>query len=107
MRTEAVALSSSLETALERLHARGMGLRRASEAPGPERARPSVPTGHAALDAALGNGGWPRGALAALDATPGSGATTLALGTLAAATKRRRVTLLSSTQIRPTTTGEV
>ena len=85
MRTEAVALSSSLETALERLHARGMGLRRASEAPGPERARPSVPTGHAALDAALGNGGWPRGALAALDATPGSGATTLALGTLAAA----------------------
>jgi hypothetical protein len=85
MRTEAVALSSSLETALERLHARGMGLRRASEAPAPERARPSVPTGHAALDAALGNGGWPRGVLAALDATPGSGATTLTLGTLAAA----------------------
>ena len=43
-----------------------------------------VLTGHAALDAALGTGGWPRGALAALDATPGSGATTLALGTLAA-----------------------
>jgi hypothetical protein len=85
MRTDAVALSPSLETALERLHARGMGLRRASEAPAPERARPSVPTGHAALDGALGNGGWPRGALAALDATPGSGATTLALGTLAAA----------------------
>jgi hypothetical protein len=85
MRTDAVALSPSLETALERLHARGMGLRRASEAPASERARPSVPTGHAALDAALGDGGWPRGALAALDATPGSGATTLALGTLAAA----------------------
>jgi hypothetical protein len=84
MQTDAVAISPSLETALETLRARGLGLRRASEAPAPERARPSVPTGHAALDAALGNGGWPRGALAALDAIPGSGATTLALGTVAA-----------------------
>jgi recombination protein RecA len=50
-----------------------------------ERARPSVPTGHPELDAALGTGGWPRGALALLDAPAGSGATTLALGSLAAA----------------------
>jgi recA bacterial DNA recombination protein len=84
MQTDAIATSPSLETALETLRARGLGLRRASEAPEPERARPSIPTGHAALDAALGNG-WPRGALAGLDAIPGSGATTLTLGTVAAA----------------------
>jgi recombination protein RecA len=85
MRTDA-AVSSSLATALETLHARGLDLRRGSE-PEPmlERARPPVPTGHAALDAALGTGGWPRGALALLDAPSGSGATTLALATLAAA----------------------
>jgi recombination protein RecA len=47
--------------------------------------RPALPTGHAALDDALGTGGWPRGALALLDAPPGAGATTLALGSLAAA----------------------
>jgi recombination protein RecA len=86
MRTDA-----SLAIALEALHARGLGLRRGSE-PEPmlDRARPSIPTGHAALDAALaggrgGTGGWPRGALALLDAPAGTGATTLALGSLAAA----------------------
>ncbi len=46
-------------------------------------ARP-LPTGQPRLDAALRTGGWPRGALAFLDATPGSGATSLALGSLAA-----------------------
>ncbi len=84
MSTDAAA-SPSLATALETLRARGLGLRRGSEAPTLERARPSVPTGHPALDAALGTGGWPRGALALLDAPQGSGATTLALGSLAAA----------------------
>ena len=89
MPTDAAA-APSLATALETLRARGLGLRRGSEAPTLERARPSVPTGHPALDAALaggrgGTGGWPRGALALLDAPPGSGATTLALGSLAAA----------------------
>ena len=84
LRTDA-AVSPSLATALESLHARGLGLRRGSEAPPLELARPSVPTGFAALDAALGTGGWPRGALALLDAPVGSGASTLALGTLAAA----------------------
>lgn len=90
MRTDAAA-SPSLATALEALDARGLGMRRASD-PEPmlERARPSIPTGHAALDAALaggrgGTGGWPRGALALLDAPAGGGATTLALGSLAAA----------------------
>ena len=76
---------ASLATALETLRERGLGLRRGSEAPMLERARPSVPTGHPSLDAALGTDGWPRGALALLDAPAGSGATTLALGTLAAA----------------------
>jgi recombination protein RecA len=84
MRTDAT-VSPSLATALETLRTRGLGLRRGSEAPTVERARPSVPTGHPALDAALGTGGWPRGALALLDAPAGSGATTLALGSLAAA----------------------
>ena len=46
--------------------------------------RPPLPTGQPALDAALGTGGWPQGALALLDALPGSGATSLALGSLAA-----------------------
>jgi RecA/RadA recombinase len=45
---------------------------------------PAVPTGHAALDRALGTAGWPRGALAVLDAAPGHGATSLALGSVAA-----------------------
>ncbi|MDQ4035505.1 MAG: hypothetical protein M3153_06200 [Chloroflexota bacterium] len=84
MRTDA-AVSPSLATALETLRERGLGLRRGSEGPTLERARPSVPTGHPSLDAALGTDGWPRGSLALLDAPAGSGATTLALGTLAAA----------------------
>ncbi|MGH2445943.1 MAG: hypothetical protein ACRDGD_07880 [Candidatus Limnocylindria bacterium] len=78
-------VSTSLATALESLRARGLGLRRGSEAPPLERARASVPTGHPALDAALGTDGWPRGALALLDAPRGAGGTTLALGSLAAA----------------------
>lgn len=84
MRTDAV-VSASLATALETLRVRGLELRRGSEAPAPASMRPSVLTGHAALDAALGTGGWPRGALTLLDAPAGGGATTLALGTLAAA----------------------
>ena len=75
----------TLETALETLRIRGLGLRRGSEPPALDRSRPSVLTGHPALDAALGTGGWPRGALALLDAPVGAGGTTLALGTLAAA----------------------
>ncbi|MGI8658587.1 MAG: hypothetical protein ACR2K4_07450 [Candidatus Limnocylindria bacterium] len=78
-------VSPSLASALETLRARGLGLRRGSDAPMPEQARPSVPTGHASLDAALGTGGWPRGALSLLDAPAGSGATTLAMTSLAAA----------------------
>ena len=46
---------------------------------------PPVPTGHGGLDAALRTGGLPRGSLTLLDAPRGSGATTLALGVLAAA----------------------
>jgi hypothetical protein len=80
-----VAVSPSLTEALETLRERGLALRRGSEPEPLEHARPSVSTGHAELDAALGTGGWPRGALALLDAPPGSGATTLALSTLAAA----------------------
>ncbi len=90
MRTDAT-VSPSLATALETLRERGLALRRGSE-PEPmlERARPSVPTGYPSLDAALaggreGTGGWPRGALALLDAPAGSGATTLALGSVVAA----------------------
>jgi RecA/RadA recombinase len=63
---------------------RDQGLRRGVAGPGPMPARPSLPTGQPQLDAALGTGGWPRGALALLDAPIGSGATSLALGTLAA-----------------------
>jgi len=48
------------------------------------RHRGALPTGHPELDAALRTGGWPRGALALLDAPQGSGATSLALGSLAA-----------------------
>ena len=84
MQTDA-AVSPSLASALETLRARGLELRRGSDPPPLETSRPSVPTGQPALDVALGSGGWPRGALALLDAPAGSGATTLALGTLAAA----------------------
>jgi RecA/RadA recombinase len=63
---------------------RDRGLRQGVEQAGRIPSRPPLPTGQPALDQALGTGGWPRGALALLDATPGSGATSLALGTLAA-----------------------
>lgn len=85
MRTDAAAVPPSLATALDTLRARGMELRRGSETPSATRARPSVSTGHARLDAALGTGGWPRGGLALLDAPVGGGATSLALASLAAA----------------------
>jgi recombination protein RecA len=67
---------------------RGHGLRQGvSTGPmgGPMALRGTLPTGQPALDEALRTGGWPRGALALLDAPPGGGATTLALGSLAAA----------------------
>jgi recombination protein RecA len=83
MRTDA-SVPPSLATALEALRARGLQMRRGSDAPTFDRARPSVPTGHSTLDGALGTGGWPRGALTLLDGPAGSGGTTLALGTLAA-----------------------
>lgn len=60
------------------------GLRRGVEPAGPMPARPALPTGQPDLDRALGTDGWPRGALALIDAPTGSGATSLALGTLAA-----------------------
>jgi len=53
-------------------------------APGPMVAAKPVPTGQPELDAALRSGGWPRGALALLDAPASGGATSLALGSLAA-----------------------
>jgi len=63
---------------------RERGLRR-GVAPLPGKVEmPAVPTGHSALDAALATGGWPRGALAVLDAAPGHGATSLALDAAAA-----------------------
>ena len=84
MSTDA-AVSPSLANALETLHARGLGLRRGSDPEPLAGDRPAVPSGHPALDAALRGGGWPRGALALLDAPTGGGATSLALTTLAAA----------------------
>jgi recombination protein RecA len=63
---------------------RDHGLRRGVQPTGPMPARPALPTGLPDLDRALGTGGWPRGALALIDAPTGSGATSLALGTLAA-----------------------
>ena len=47
--------------------------------------RGAIPTGFSALDDALRTGGWPRGSLALLDAPRGAGATSLAIGSLAAA----------------------
>lgn len=84
MQTDA-AVSPSLANALETLRSRGLALRRGSDPEPLEHARPSVSSGYPALDAALGTDGWPRGALSLLDAPAGSGATTLALGTLAVA----------------------
>lgn len=80
MRTDA-----SLAAALDTLRARGLALRRGSEAPSIGSKRPPIRSGHPALDAALGTGGWPRGGVALLDAPVGSGATTLALSSVAAA----------------------
>lgn len=51
---------------------------------GPMVAANPLPTGQPSLDVALRSGGWPRGALALLDAPAGGGATSLALGSLAA-----------------------
>jgi len=84
MQTDA-AVPPPLASALEVLRSRGLALRRGSEPAPLEASRPPIPTGHPALDAALGSGGWPRGATVLLDAPAGSGATTLAVGTLAAA----------------------
>jgi recA bacterial DNA recombination protein len=85
-----IAASPSLANALESLRARGLDLRRGSEPEPLEMSRPPIPTGHAGLDAALagglgGTGGWPRGALALLDAPAGGGATTVALASVVAA----------------------
>ena len=63
---------------------RDHGLRRGvAPLPG-ELGRDAIPTGHTALDRALAVGGWPRGALAVLDADPGHGATSVALDAAAA-----------------------
>ncbi|HSM39089.1 MAG TPA: hypothetical protein VK838_07115 [Candidatus Limnocylindrales bacterium] len=65
---------------------RAHGLRKGLPGPmdGPMQRPRAIPTGHPGLDAALRSGGWPRGSLALLDASAGSGATSLALGSLAA-----------------------
>ena len=62
---------------------RSHGLRQGTD-PRPMVAADPLPTGQPSLDAALRSGGWPRGALALLDAPAGGGATSLALGSLAA-----------------------
>jgi len=77
-----MTVATPLPELLERL--RSHGLRRGVPQ-GPMAPRGALPTGQPALDEALRSGGWPRGALALLDAPPGGGATTLALGSLAAA----------------------
>jgi RecA/RadA recombinase len=84
MQTDA-SVSPSLASALDVLRSRGLALRRGSDPEPPASSRPPIPSGHAALDAALGTGGWPRGAVVLLDAPAGGGATSLAFGTLAAA----------------------
>jgi recombination protein RecA len=85
MRTDAAAVSPSLASALETLRSRGLDLRRGTQPAQSAQPRPSVSSGHAGLDVALATGGWPRGALALLDAPAGGGATTLALDGIAAA----------------------
>jgi RecA/RadA recombinase len=85
MQTDAVAVSTPLADALEALRARGLALRRGSEPAAVASDRPSVSTGFPELDDVLGVGGWPRGAMALLDAPVGGGATSLALSTVAAA----------------------
>jgi RecA DNA recombination protein len=62
---------------------RSHGLRQGTD-PGPMVAVNPLATGQPGLDVALRSGGWPRGALALLDAPAGGGATSLALGSLAA-----------------------
>lgn len=76
-----MTVAKSLPDVLEAL--REHGLRR-GVSPGPMAPRGALPTGQPALDEALRTDGWPRGALALIEAAPGSGATTLALGSLAA-----------------------
>jgi RecA/RadA recombinase len=85
-----MTVATPLPELLERL--RSHGLRRGvPDGPmtgpmgGPTASRGALPTGQPPLDAALRTGGWPRGALTLLDAPAGGGATTLALGSLAAA----------------------
>jgi protein ImuA len=57
---------------------------------------PAMATGHALLDAALPEGGWPRAALAELlVAAPGSGELALLLPALRAATRSRAATLIA------------
>jgi len=77
-----MTVATPLPELLERLRPHGLqrGVPRGPMAP-----RGALPTGQPALDEALRTGGWPRGALALLDAPPGGGATSLALGSLAAA----------------------
>ena len=76
-------MTDAIRPLLELLEAlREHGLRRGVD--GPMVAANPLPTGHPALDVALRSGGWPRGALALLDAPAGAGATSLALGSLAA-----------------------
>ncbi len=79
--TDAVRSIRPLPELLEVL--REHGLRRGVD-PGPMVAANPLPTGQPGLDVALRSGGWPRGALALLDAPAGGGATSLALGSLAA-----------------------
>jgi hypothetical protein len=62
---------------------RDHGLRRGVD-PGPIVAADPLPSGQPSLDAALRTGGWPRGALTLIDAPAGGGATSLALGSIAA-----------------------
>lgn len=71
-----------LANVLEALQAKGL---RKGVGPMPGRpSAPAVPTGQPLLDDALRTGGWPRGSMALLDAPLGAGATSLALGSLAA-----------------------
>lgn len=79
--TDAARPVQPLPELLEAL--REHGLRRGLD-PGPMVAANPLSTGQPGLDAALRSGGWPRGALALLDAPAGGGATSLALGSLAA-----------------------
>jgi hypothetical protein len=79
----AVLTPRALPDVLEAL--RDKGLRKGvGPMPGRTASAPSVRSGQPELDAALGTGGWPRGALALIDAPIGAGATSLALGSLAA-----------------------